>query len=163
GNELRLQGRQDEALATLQRALETNPRFADIHKDIGLIRLEQGRFAEAKSSTRRCIELLPENSPILKAATEQLQRCETMVLLESRLPSLLKREASPADNAERLLIAWMCQRPVKKLFATSARFYAEAIANDARSAKETRQQHRYNAALAAALAGCGKGEDAHEL
>jgi hypothetical protein len=40
---------------------------------------------------------------------------------------------------------------------------ALAFAHDARLADDQQQQHRYNAACAAALAGCGQGKDADNL
>jgi serine/threonine-protein kinase len=41
--------------------------------------------------------------------------------------------------------------------------YAEAFAADATLADDRRVNHRYNAARSAALAGCGRGEDATGL
>jgi eukaryotic-like serine/threonine-protein kinase len=49
------------------------------------------------------------------------------------------------------------------LYAASARFYAEAFDHDAKLADDMRSAHRYNAACAAALAGCGQGNDAGKL
>jgi serine/threonine-protein kinase len=49
---------------------------------------------------------------------------------------------------------------VKKHFATAARLYAEALAGTSHLAEELRAGRRLNAACAAALAGCGQGDDA---
>ena len=46
-----------------------------------------------------------------------------------------------------------------ELHASSARLYAEALANDPKLADDRRTQHAYNAACAAALAGSGHGKD----
>jgi serine/threonine-protein kinase len=51
---------------------------------------------------------------------------------------------------------------LKKLDAAAARFYADALA-DPNLAEDLRPRHRYNAACAAARAGCGQGEDAAQL
>jgi eukaryotic-like serine/threonine-protein kinase len=51
----------------------------------------------------------------------------------------------------------------KKHYAIAARFYSEAFAEKPQSADDLREHHRYNAACAAALAGCGQGKDAADL
>jgi serine/threonine-protein kinase len=53
--------------------------------------------------------------------------------------------------------------PCKKLFAAATRFYGEAFAAEPKLADDLRGAHRYNAACAAALAGCGQGNDAKTL
>jgi hypothetical protein len=47
----------------------------------------------------------------------------------------------------------------KKLHASSARLFDEALKGDPKLADDRQAQHRYNAACAAALAGCGQGKD----
>ena len=74
---------------------------------------------------------------------------------------LLKREIQPADIGERLTLAQMCQRH-KSLYGAASRFYAEAFAEQPKLADDLDAQHRYNAACAAALAGCGQGKDAEQ-
>ncbi len=66
----------------------------------------------------------------------------------------------PADNAERLAFAQLCQMSCKKQFAAAARFYAEAFASQPALAEDLSAASRYNAACAAALAGGGQGQDA---
>jgi hypothetical protein len=77
------------------------------------------------------------------------------------LPALLQGEAQPADAAERLAVAQVCQ--YKRLYAASTRFSAEAFADQPRLAEDLRAGHRYAAACAAARAGCGRGQDAARL
>jgi hypothetical protein len=79
------------------------------------------------------------------------------------LPKVLQGETEPATAAERLELASLCRLPCKRLHATAARFAAVAFAADPKLADDLKQQHRYNAACCAALAGCGKGEDAAGL
>jgi serine/threonine-protein kinase len=57
----------------------------------------------------------------------------------------------------------MCQEPFKQFYAASVRFYTDAFAADMKLAGDLRQPHRYNAACAAALAGCGQGKDADKV
>src|SRR5262249_10174467 len=63
--------------------------------------------------------------------------------------------------AEQLEYARLCA--YKRLHAAGARFYGEAFALDPSLADATAHGHRYNAACAAALAGCGQGKGADKL
>ncbi len=76
--------------------------------------------------------------------------------LDARLAAILKGEA-PKDNAERLALtqrAYYTQR-----YATATRLWAGALLADPKLADNPQAGNRYNAACAAALAGCGKGKD----
>jgi hypothetical protein len=59
-------------------------------------------------------------------------------------------------------LADLCRR-YKRLYAASARFYAEAFADQPRLAEDSQKGHRYDAACAAALAAAGRGQDAGPL
>jgi hypothetical protein len=148
------------ALTAYRQALAIDPQFAPAHGALGQALLTQGRFAEGTAATRRWLELLPANSPQRTFATQQLQRCERLLVLDDKLPVLRRGAAKPADVAERLLLAQVCQ--YKQLHATAARFAAEAFAVPC-LADELRDRCRYSAACCAALAGCGQGKDAASL
>jgi serine/threonine protein kinase len=80
-----------------------------------------------------------------------------MVAMDARLAAVMKGDQSPRDNGERLQLA---QRAYDKaLHASAARLWTEALAADPSLADDRQSQHRYNAACAAALAGCGQGKD----
>jgi serine/threonine-protein kinase len=154
----------DEAIRELSKAIDLDPKFARPHGALGETLLQLGRFTEARNSTRRCLDLMERDDPLRQLVTQQLQRCERLMRLDQKLAAILDEEKEkPGDNAERLGLARLCQQPFKKLYATSFRFYAEAFAHDAKLADDMQQQHRYNAARAAALAGCGQGKDADKL
>ena len=91
-----------------------------------------------------------------------MQRCERLVALDEKLSAFLAGEAEPADGAERLALAQLCQLH-KHRHAAAARFYAGAFAADPKLAADLRQPYRYNAACSAALAAAGQGEDAKQL
>ncbi len=55
----------------------------------------------------------------------------------------------------------MCH--IKKLYAAAAHFYGDAFTAEPKLADDVRGGARYNAACAAALAGCGQGKDADKL
>ena len=114
----------------------------------------QVQFVEALSHFRRGQEL-DSTLPDWHEYSAQLVRdAERKVALDQKLPAFLEGKEKPADVAERLGLAEICF--YKKLYAAMFRFYAHAFAADAKLEPD----HRYNAACAAALAGCGKGKDA---
>jgi hypothetical protein len=122
--------------------------------------LALGRWAEARDATRRCLDLLPPRHPMRAYGTQQLQRCERMLALGSRLPAILQGKEKPA-GAECLDFAGLCR--VTKRYAAAARLYADAFAAEPKLAADLRSGHRYNAACAAAIAAAGQGEDTMKL
>jgi hypothetical protein len=87
----------------------------------------------------------------------QLQHCERLVALQDRLPAVLQGKDKPADAAEAQQFAELCS--IKSQIVAAARLYADAFAASPRSAEDVHSDHRYTAACAAALAGCGRGQD----
>jgi serine/threonine-protein kinase len=159
-------GRLDEAVDHYQRAIQIDPSLARAHGALGQVLLAQGHFREARAATRRCLELLDGGEGVGDASigareranlATQLHRCEQFLALEGREAALQGGKDKPADAAEALLFADLCRfgtgRP-----AAVARLYADAFAAAPHSAEDLAAGHRYNAARAAALAGCGRGE-----
>jgi serine/threonine-protein kinase len=70
---------------------------------------------------------------------------------------VLLDEDQPRDIAERLALAQLCYDT--KRYSAAARFWGEALQADPKLAEDREACHRYNAACAAALAGCGPGKD----
>src|SRR5262249_14759040 len=85
-----------------------------------------------------------------------------MAQSEGRLPAVLQGKAQPEDALECLAFAKICEQP-RLYYAAAARFYAEALTRQPALAADLKRGHRYNAACAAALAGCGRGKDAGNL
>ncbi len=77
------------------------------------------------------------------------------------MPGFLEGKIQPANPAERVELARLCS--LKRLHRAAARFYEEALAAQPSQAEGLGTGHRYNAACAAALAGCGQGRDAVPL
>jgi tetratricopeptide (TPR) repeat protein/serine/threonine protein kinase len=163
GSALGMLGALDEAIKECRTAITLDPKYAEAHYNLGLALLRSGRFAEARKTTSRCLELLPRDDPLRPRVTSQLQQCEQNFALDDKLSAILTGTKQPADNAERLALAQLCQQPFKKLYSAAARFYAEAFAHDAQLADNLQPQDRYDAACAAALAGSGQGNDAAKL
>ncbi len=163
GNALKGKGQPDEAIREYRKAIELDPKFAQPYHNLGITFMEQGRLTEARELLRRGLELLQRDDPLRQRYTQHLQQCEQYLVLDKKLPAILEGKEQPADDAERLALARLCIQPFKKLYAAAARLFAEAFAHDAKLADDMQTQDRYNAACAAALAGCGMGNDAAKL
>src|SRR5262249_45412377 len=87
------------------------------------------------------------------------REAEGMIL--PNLPAFLDGTYQPQDNDERLALLGVCQFTNRT--RATARLYADAFANEPSLADNLGAGHRYNAARAAALAGCGLGADATGL
>jgi tetratricopeptide (TPR) repeat protein len=158
-----------EALDHYDQALANDPQLAVAEGARGQALLALGRFREARTATRRCLELLaresrgvePTGLPSLRRnLSARLPRCEHLLALEQRLPALLRREAKPPAG-ERLEFAELCA--MKGQYAAAAGLYAEAFAAAPHLAEDLDAGHRYDAACAAALAGFGHSADMPEL
>jgi serine/threonine-protein kinase len=122
----------------------------------------QGRFAESLEAYRHGHALGSKRPGWPYPSAQWVRVAERLADLDARLPSFLKGDAQPADAGERLALAQICQQH-KQRFAASARWYAEVFAAQPKLAEAVAAGHRYNAACAAALAGCGQGKDAADL
>jgi serine/threonine-protein kinase len=143
-------------------ALRLQPEFAQAHCNLGEVLGQQGRFGESLDAYRRGHELGSKRPGWSYPSAQWVRRAEQLVALDAKLAKVLHGQVQPADAAERIALAGLCQE-CKKQYAAAARFYAEAFADQPKLAEALRTGHRYNAACAAALAGCGQGEDAAKL
>jgi hypothetical protein len=80
-----------------------------------------------------------------------------MAAFDARLRAIVKGEQRPKDVGERLQFARRAYELTR--FVAASRLWQEALKADPRLADDRRAQHRYNAACAAALVGCGRGKD----
>jgi serine/threonine-protein kinase len=88
-------------------------------------------------------------------------RREAESIIFPRLTTFLEGNYRPHDNIERLAFVGVCR--FKNLNLALARLYADAFAADPKLADESGVGHRFNAARAAALTGCGKAKDGSTL
>jgi serine/threonine-protein kinase len=88
-------------------------------------------------------------------------RREAETLIFPNTAAFLEWKYVPLDNTERLALLGVCR--FRNRTVASAKLYADAFAADATLAEDLWTTHRYNAARAAAQAGCGQGEDANGL
>jgi tetratricopeptide (TPR) repeat protein len=156
-------GRLEESLAASRKALALRPDFAAAQCNVGLCLVRLGRFAEGRDALQRGHELGTKQPNWRHPSALWVRNAEALLELERRLPAILAGKDKPANTGERLSLAIICGQPGKELYAASARFYREVFAAEPKLADNPRAQHRYNAACAAALAGCGRGADARQL
>jgi superkiller protein 3 len=160
GVALGAQGKLEEAIAEYRKAIALDPKFADAHCNLGRALQQQGKFRQALEELRRGHELASRRRGWPYPSAEWVRQCERLVELDEKLDGFLDRKATPASAAERIELAQLCS--LKHLHRAAARFYEDAFAAQPKLAEEL-NSHRYNAACAAALAGCGQGKDADKL
>ncbi len=162
GRALLEMGQLDEAIAEYRTAIPLKKDFAEAHCNLGLALMQKGQFRQALEELRLGHQLGSRNPSWHYPSAQWLRQVERLAALDDRLPKLLKGQAQPAGVAECLDWAFFCQES-KHLNAAAAHWYTEAFAADPRIAADLQAGHRYNAACAAALAGCGQGKDASAL
>jgi serine/threonine protein kinase/Flp pilus assembly protein TadD len=156
-------GRLDEAIAECREALRIKKDNAEAHCNLGHVLREQGRFADALVTLKRGHELGSRNQRWPYPSAQWVQHCERLVQLDRKLSAVLSGKQQPADVAERIALARLCQMPCNKCYRAALRFYEEAFAAAPKLTGDQPSGPRYNAACAAALAGCGQGKDGVQL
>src|SRR5262249_10928984 len=84
----------------------------------------------------------------------QVRQCERLIELDERLPGILQNKIKPPSPAEGIELTQLCA--LKRWHGAAASFYEEAFA----AQPGLLPAYRYNAACAAAQAGCGRSKDA---
>jgi hypothetical protein len=119
-----------------------------------------GLFRQAAQAYRRGHELGSQKPRWRYPSAQWVRDCERLAELDGKLPAILNGQRQPTDTVERLDLAQLCQMPCQKRYAAAFRFYREAFTAEPKLLGDQPSVHRYNAACAAALAGCGQGADA---
>jgi tetratricopeptide (TPR) repeat protein len=154
-------GALDEAAAAYRQAIALRPAYAEAHCNLGGVLKAQGQFKEALASYRRGHELGSRRPPWPYPSAQWVREAERLVALDTKLRAILWGEGKPADGAQAIAFAELCT--VKKYHRAAARLYEQAFAAQVRLTEDLQAGHRYNAACAAALAGCAQGTDVATL
>src|SRR5262249_7150191 len=150
----------DEAMAAYRTPIPLDPEFAEAHCNLGHVLQQQGDYAGALEMRRRGHELGSRRPDWQYPSAKWVKEAEHMLALAPRLPRVRRGGDKPLDNPERLAFSQMCY--ATKRYAAAARLWAAALEHDPKLGEEREVQHcqrRYIAACAAALAGCGQGQD----
>lgn len=153
--------RLNQAVGHYEKALRLDAGLLRAHASLGQALLALGRFGDAEAATRRCLDRMPRDDALHANVLAQLRRCERLIALQDRLSAVLRGDAQPADLAETLEFAELCG--LRGQLVTAARLYADALAAFPQSAEDLRTDHRYRAACAAALVGCGRKGNGADL
>jgi serine/threonine protein kinase/Flp pilus assembly protein TadD len=149
------------AIREYREVLAINPGIAEAHCNLGNVLLRLGQLGEALGELRRGHEVGSRMPGWPYPSAQWVRQCERLVELDGKLPGFLAGKAMPASAGERIELAELCS--LKRLNRAAARFYEEAFTVGPQLADDLSAAHRYNAACAAALAGCGVGKDADKL
>jgi serine/threonine-protein kinase len=161
GNALMAKGKADDAIAEYQTAIQVNKDYAEAHYNLGQALGQQGEFRKALEEMRRGHELGSKKPGWRDPAGHAVRQCERLVELDGRLPGFLDGTTTPASAREGIEVAVLCS--LKRLNRAAVRFYEKAFDAEPKLADDLHAHRRYDAARAAALAGCGEGKDADKL
>jgi eukaryotic-like serine/threonine-protein kinase len=159
---LRSHGKPEEAARAFQKAATRNAHDPLIWDGLAGSLLDLGRFAEARAAIESSLKLPVVKDAKRRALRRQLDLCDSLLPVEARLPAILAGKERPTDvGTQRALAEWCLMH--KRLPATAVGFYASALSTQPSLADDLESGNRVHAAVAAALAGCGVGEDAAKL
>jgi tetratricopeptide (TPR) repeat protein len=155
---LQNQDKLPEAITAFRKAIELKDDYAEAHCNLGAALTGQGDFAGGLAALKRGNEL-GSRTPNWVSREERIRTVEQFLLFDAKLPEIKNGEIKPNGAAEHLALAQFCQLQCRQLYAACTHHYTEALAAEPKLAVA----HRYNAACAAALSGCGQGKDAAAL
>jgi serine/threonine-protein kinase len=153
--------RPEQAEATIRKAIELNPRDWQAHFNLGVVLFKQARFRDAQTSLQKGSKLVPYQDPRRASFNKLSKSCERFLELDARLAEMLQGMQKPASTGEQMDLAQLCN--LKQLYAAAARLYLDAFTAEPNLAEAVPEGARYNAACAAAQAGCAQGRDAYTL
>jgi serine/threonine-protein kinase len=156
-----IQQQKTGAEAAFRKAIALRPDYALAHFNLADALREQARFDEALVFVTKGNDLLAAGDPLRERARPLLLQCQRYVALDARLPAILRGAEKPANAAEQIEFAELCA--LKRLYAAAAHFYTATFAAEPKLAQDVPKGARYQAACAAALAGCARGRDTDTL
>ncbi len=151
GQTLLTEGKPDEAALAFREAARLDPKDAVCRNNVGLALLKMGKPEEALVEFRKAQQIAPTFTWI----QANIASAERAASVGPRFPALLKGDAQPKDNAERLAVAEMCYDA--RHFVPAVRFYAEAAGIDPKLVDDRESQYLYGAACTAARAPARQG------
>ena len=141
-----------------RQALKLQPDHAEAQIKLAFALQGQGKFAEAAPLMRDGHEAAARKPGWRYPSEAWARQAGRLADLDGKLPRFLSGEARPADAGEQADLARLCV--CKRLPAAAARFYAEAFAARPELADDLAMERRFDAACAAARAGCGRQDGA---
>jgi serine/threonine protein kinase len=131
-----------------------------LHGRLGYALKMKGLFRESLEQYRLCHKKNIRQSGSPLHSDKWVHEAEALVDLEEKLPAILGGTGRASSSAEWAACAMVSY--YKQMYASAARFFLRSFAQRPSLLSVTEQQDSYNAACAAALAGCGQGKDADQ-
>jgi tetratricopeptide (TPR) repeat protein len=150
----------EESEAAYRKAISLQPDLAALHLNLSGVLGQQARFDEAVVALKKGSTLLDDRDPRRQPVQQLLRYFQRQASLVARLPAILDGTDKPAGAVEQIELARLCL--LKGYPAASVRLFRAAFA-DPILALAAPLAARYDAACAAALAGCGHGKDVDGL
>jgi eukaryotic-like serine/threonine-protein kinase len=154
-------GEPEKAVTDRSRAVELGPNDAWAHINLGQALKQNGQFREALGELRRGHEIGSRGPRWAQPSAQWVRQCERLIELDEKLQGTLENKTTLSSADERIELAGLCS--LKRRHRAAVRFYEDAFSAKLALAIDLGASHRYNAACAAALAGCGQGNDADKL
>jgi tetratricopeptide (TPR) repeat protein len=154
---LKARGKLDETVVAYRESMRLKPDDAVAYFHLGGLLQAQGDFAGALALYRKGHEVGGKQPDWKYPSKQWIAGAEREAANAERLRVVLKGQAHPKDNNERLSLARMCEE--KKWLAAAARLTAEALTSDPKLGDNLEGRTRHQATGRAVLAGVGQGED----
>ncbi len=149
-----------EAVAASRKAVELLPADVETRCQLANALRRAGLFHESLVEYQRAKDLAKD--PLWRnRVTRALQQAESLVAYDKALPAILKDNSAPPPARHCLRYAQVCYN--KQLYGSSARLFETALtgkAGELNLDEKASALQWFNAACAAAKAGCGHGADA---
>lgn len=152
-------GEAPAAVAEYRKATGIDPDYADAWCGLGLALRDLGQFDEALVALRRGHELGSARN-WQQPSAQWVRELERLVELARRLPQMAEEPTgiTPQELGE---FAQLCY--YQRQFGQAAMFWQRALSAEPSATSPAATIQRYNAACAAALAGCGQRRDVPPL
>lgn len=151
-------GQNEEAVVELEKAIEINPQMVQAYGALSQALLGVGRYTDARDAAKRVLELETKDQGVRAEAMQLLQAGNRYIDFALRIPDVAQGKNEPTDPNECVSMAQVCY--FRKFYATAARLSVKAFALQPQIAEDFEHAHLSNAIMYAALAGCGRGDDA---
>jgi tetratricopeptide (TPR) repeat protein len=156
-------GRFDDAITTLASGEAANSPPSN-HLITAMALHQKGQKGQALKTLAAVSSSFDWTAPraeIGSARIPYILRREAAMLILPNLPAFMEDRYQPQEHDERLALLGACQDTNRCL--ALARLYTDIFRADPSLAEDLAVRHRYNAARAAAQAGCGLGKDSAGL
>ncbi|MDB5349852.1 MAG: serine/threonine protein kinase [Planctomycetota bacterium] len=150
----------EESAESYAQAVRSRPDYAEAYCNLGLAEYRLGRFSAASADLTRGLALLPASEPLRSYWGQVEGLARSLAALEPRLAGVIGGGPVPSDVKDVVGLARLCAWRNRRLYLRATRLYQAAFAALPSLAEDLVVGDRYAAAGSAAMAGCGRGEDA---